>query len=179
MKHYKPSFVTGAIINGSRLILIFLGMTPFILFFTSDAEPSFFPYILMIIFIPALSSYALGLLVTLIAMPFTDIIVCLDDEAIIVDNDKQKLKYTEVNSISLYLGEWSRTSIKPPYVTLWCENRKYTSVTRPSFFFLFKIVKRCKNAVFTIEELKKEILFILGIALGLGLLFSICTYFGI
>lgn len=171
MKNYKQSYFTGILITAIRYaIIISIGMLPFNFLFDNWSA-----YIAPAAGIGIILSFCtFGFVIDLLTMLFKKTTVRLDENKIIIDNDKQNINYNEVTSISFNLGDFSTRHPKPPYVTLVNnDERKRLVIYRPSLRLLFTLRKRCKNASFIIEELKNELLLFLVIGAICGVLFVI------
>ena len=179
MKKYKQSYLTGDIFLALRLAtLCAIAFIP--LAYLIQKEGLDYPLLLIpAIAIGIVAEFTVfGLMIDLITAPFKGITVCLDEERIIVDSDTQNLTYGEITSISLNLGNVSKHSNHPPYVTLMSGEEKSLTIERPSLLFLHTVRKRCKNAQFTVENFKKEVLYYLGIGLICAFIIGIAIFYG-
>ncbi|MBQ9116834.1 MAG: hypothetical protein IJY04_07395 [Clostridia bacterium] len=181
MKRYKSSFVTGSLITSILMSLsIMLMVTPVAVALNQFTEPMENFWILILL-VPSIVSVvpfvSIGLLCTIITYPFKSANVSLTEEEITDEICKYSLHVYDVTSITLYLGSMGRYSSTPPKITFTTDAGGYICIERPSLFFIFKAKMRCRNASFTISELKKTLLIHGGIALASGLIMTIGIFF--
>ena len=171
MREYKPSFLTGIIFTAVRLaIAATVAFIPlgYLIWEARAVNPLLIIPAIIIGIVIEFSIF--GVLLDLITRPFKKPSVNLSDNSVKLESDSQNIPYDEVKSISIHLGKTSRHSPQPPHMTLTDNEGKSLVILRPSLILIRTIKKHCKNATFTVENLKKEVVFYLIIGLLCALL---------
>ena len=172
MMKFKPNKLATFII---AITVMFISLLPFLMityikYGKEDISPflMFFEIIILIIIIDFFFS-----LFNLIAMLFTKV------QVIIYDKFFKHLYYTvyyeDVKLIVFDLGELGKTSITPCSITFFNEESKMlVSLDDPSFIMCLILIKKCKNAKFTLSGYK----FYLIAGLIINILLILCVIFG-
>lgn len=150
---FRGSWILGLTVTFGEIALVFLGIfiPVSVCAALKEHDPSFCAFILLVAVLLLMAYGTCAALVLLFSYTFSKHRVGILNGQIYMTNRKRSIPMENIHSIDLYLGDQSRTSSRPPRLTISLPYDDTFEITRPSIRFLRILRRSLPQVRFTVD----------------------------